>query len=355
MYWTYLGVGFERSSRRSGQAVRSGATVAAPAVSVVVSARNEEANLDSLLTKLRAQDYPDFEVVVVNDGSTDATAAIVDQHSGADARVRLVTVEPVQPRKKHAISAGIRAARHSLIALTDADCRPHRSWLRQVILHYEDDYTNRVIVGYGPYDRQPGAVNRVARYENFTTAFLTAAACGLGRPYMAVGRNIGYPRELFERVGGLDATMQSLSGDDDLFVQQAVRHGADVIHMFGAESFVPSPAPGSWSSWVRQKHRHTSAGRYYSRGVQAHIAAFQISGAAMWLAPLGLGWIGAAYFLLRLGVQHAVLRRAAAHFEERDLLTLHPLWDLTYSLYNMVIAPAGVLFSPQRWRTGSER
>lgn len=272
-----------------------------------------------------------------------------------DARIRLIAVEPVEPRKKHAISAGVDAAKHPLIALTDADCRPCRGWLWQVIRHYEGQHVDRIVIGHGPYDNEPGVLNRVARFENFVTAFLTAAACGLGRPYMAVGRNISYPRRLFERVGGLATTMHSLSGDDDLFLQTAVRNGAGVVHMFGADSFVPSPAPATWASWFRQKHRHTSAGRYYPKRAQAHIAAFQISGAAMWLAPLIVGWIGVACLLIRLAVQHLVLRHAATHLQEKDLMALHPVWDLTYALYNVLIAPAGLLFRPRRWRTGHDR
>ncbi|MBT8400524.1 MAG: glycosyltransferase, partial [Rhodothermia bacterium] len=326
-----------------------------PAISIVVAARNEESNLNALLDALRSQAYPEFEVIIVDDGSTDATSNIVLDHIAADARVSLVTVEPVEPRKKHAITAGINAAKHPLIALTDADCRPSPAWLRRLVAHYDGLYSDRIVIGYGPYDREPGFLNYVARFENFTTAFLTAAACGVGRPYMAVGRNISYSRELFDRVGGLTTTMHSLSGDDDLFLQTAVGNGADVVHMFGKDAFVPSPPPGSWSSWLRQKHRHTSAGRYYPLGVQAHIAAFQISGVAMWLAPVLIGWVGVACLLLRLAVQHMALRNAATHLHEKDLLALHPLWDLTYVLYNVLVAPAGLLLQPRQWRTGDER
>lgn len=339
----------------SEQALATTDSAAAGPVSVVVAARNEQANVGALLTSLRAQEYKDFEVIIVDDGSTDATRDIVHEHMADDGRVRLVSVDPVEPRKKHALSAGINGAKHPVIALTDADCRPRSGWLRRVIRHYEGQHADRIVIGYGPYDRKPGVLNAVARFETFVTAFLTAAACGLEKPYMAVGRNISYPRELFERVGGLATTMRSLSGDDDLFLQTAVQRGATVIHMFGTDSFVPSPAPAKWSSWLRQKHRHASAGRYYRRDVQAHLAVFQTSGAALWLAPVVIGWAGVGFLLVRLTVQHIVLRRAARHLEEKDLMALHPLWDLTYTLYNLLVAPAGLLFRPRRWRTGDER
>jgi len=312
--------------------------------------------MDALLSALAAQDYPEFEVVVVDDGSTDGTADVVRNRASGDRRVRLVSVDPVEPRKKHAVAAGIEAARFDLIALTDADCRPPNGWLAEITRHYGAETRSRIVIGYGPYDRRPTLLNRVARYENLVTSFLTAAACGLDRPYMAVGRNISYPRSLFERVGGLEGTMMSLSGDDDLFIQQAVRLGdVDVIHMLTPGSAVPSPAPRSWGSWLRQKQRHASAGRYYRVSVSLHLSVFHLSGIGLWIAPFYLGWVGVALLALRMAAQHIVLRRAATVFHERDLLPLQPLWELTYALYNLLVAPVGLLFKPREWRTGGER
>lgn len=97
-----------------------------PALSVVVPARNEEANIHTCLASLLGQDYPGLEVVVVNDRSTDATGQIVRDLADKDARLRVVDVEALPEGwcgKNHAMQRGIEQARGEWILMHDADCR----------------------------------------------------------------------------------------------------------------------------------------------------------------------------------------------------------------------------------------
>ncbi len=321
---------------------------AAP-VSVVVAARDEEARLPNLLAALAEQTYPAFEVVVVDDASDDTTAALAGGLAAQDERFRLVRgTDPRDPRKKHALARGIAAARHERLAFTDADCAPPPSWLGALAAHAAAA-PEAVLVGYGPLRARPGVLSAFVRYETLVTALLTAAAVGLGRPYMAVGRSFSYPRSVFERVGGFAHQIHSLSGDDDLLVQEAHRHGVPVRYVFDPASFVPSEAPATWGAWARQKLRHTSAGRHYDRAVQAALAVFHASNLAVWLAPLFLGWTGAGLLAARFLAQRAVLRDAAHTFSESDLMLPQPLLDGLYVLYNALLAPLGVLLTPKRW------
>lgn len=345
VFWLALGVGFRRavevSASRTDEALQP--------VSVVIAARDEEDRLPALLDALAAQSHPDFEVIVVDDVSDDRTAALVEARSAEDARFRLVRVtEPVAPRKKHALTAGIAAARHDRLAFTDADCVPPPRWLASLAAHAATE-PDAVLVGYGPFRRQPGALNAFVRYETLVTALLTTAAVGLGRPYMAVGRNFSYPKSVFERIGGFEHSLQSLSGDDDLLVQEAHRHGVPVRYVADPESFVVSKAPATWRQWVRQKLRHTSAGRHYDRAVQFALAVFHGSNLLVWCAPLVLGWTGAGLLAARFLVQRAVLHSAMETFGERDLTLAQPLLDAGYVLYNTLLAPLGTVWKPKRW------
>jgi cellulose synthase/poly-beta-1,6-N-acetylglucosamine synthase-like glycosyltransferase len=346
-YWIVLRYGFEHAQR--GDAPEPEASL--PPVSAVVAARDEADHLPVLLAALTRQTHPCYEVLVVDDASTDATPEIIQAWQQAHANVRLLRLDqPQPPRKKHALAQGIEAARYDLLALTDADCAPPPGWLEVLARHHTAASEDTLLVGYSPFRKAPGLLNRLARYETFVTGFLTAAAVGLGRPYMAVGRNLSYGRDVFDRLGGFAHSSDSMSGDDDLLVQEVARcRAATVRHVFDPRAFVPSDPPAMWRQWLRQKLRHLSAGRFYDRGVQAHLALFHMTGVVLWAAPFAAGWIGAGLLVARLLVQGLALRRAAHVLGERDLLPTQPLLDLLYAAYNLLIAPLGLARMPKRW------
>ena len=345
-YWLLLQMGFRRAHRPAAPLPE-----APPPISIIVPVRNEAANLPALLAALTRQSYPQYEIILVDDASTDATPALARTWQQAHPNLRLVSVEtPKEPRKKHALTQGIDAATHTLLAFTDADCTPPPDWLAVLAQHHHAVQQEALLVGYSPFRKAPGLLNRLARYETFVTGFLTAATVGLGRPYMAVGRSLSYPRSVFRRIGGFAHSLHSLSGDDDLLVQEVARRRAAVVrHLFDACSFVPSLPPATWRQWFRQKRRHLSAGRFYDRGTQAHLTLFHATSIALWAAPLALGWWGLGLLAAKLVVQATLLSRTAAVLGERDLLPVQPLLELLYAAYNLLLAPFGLARMPKRW------
>lgn len=345
-YWLLLKMGLGRVKAAQENAGPGGLSPAP--LSVVVAARNEAERLPALLDALAAQTHPHWEVVIVDDASEDATAALVEARAAEDPRFRLVRA--AEPHgKKNALALGIAAAHHARLAFTDADCVPPPGWLA-VLARHAGRAPEAVLVGYGPLRGRPGALGAFVRYETLVTALLAAAAVGLGRPFLAVGRNLSYPRALFERIGGFEHSRRSLSGDDDLLVQEVARTGAaPVRYVLDPAAFVPSEAPPTWRAWARQKLRHTSAGRFYRRGAQAHLALFHASNLAVWLAPVFLGWTGAGLLAARFLGQRLVLGEAARAFGEEGLMPAQPLLDLGYLLYNSLLAPLGTLRVPRRW------
>lgn len=317
-------------------------------VSVVVAAKDEQRRLADLIAALDAQTHTDFEIVVVDDHSTDASPRLLADWAARDPRVRVVQHEGATG-KKHALAAGIGVAKHEALALTDADCAPPPGWLCGLAPHHAAP-GETLLVFYCPYRRRPGLLNRFARYETFVTGFLTASAIGLDRPYMAVGRGMSYSRTLFQRLGGFAGHDHLLSGDDDLLVQAAARlPDVLVVHPVGPETYVPSEAPASWQAWLRQKRRHLSDGPHYSRAVQVHLGAFHLSALALWLAPLA-GPAGMVMLAGRLGLWAWAMAPAAHTFDEGDLWRRLPLLEPLYGLYNALLAPASLLAGRlQRW------
>lgn len=334
------GVGTERSGPAS-----------LPAVSVVVAARNEEAALPTLLDALERQRHPDFEVVVVDDASSDGTADVVRARADADPRVRLVRVrEPRRPRKKHALARGVEAARHDLLAFTDADCAPGPGWLTGLARAHGQAPAETVLVGYSPVEDASGLLGGFARYETFVAGAYAAGAAGLHRPYLAVGRNLSYPRSVFERAGGYEHSAGAMSGDDDLFVQHVARTGAaDVRPLLAPETFVPTRGPDSWRGWFRSRRRHVSAGRFYPAAVGLHLTLFHGAGLLLWLAPLVLGLRGAGLLATGLLLRKAALDAPARALGETATTALFPLWELGYSLYHLVVPAIGLASPPDEW------
>ena len=404
------------------------------AVSVVVAAHNEAERLPALLEALAEQTHRPFEVVVVDDRSTDATAGVVRDWADR-VPVRLVQVAEGAPEaaglppKKHALERGVEAARHARIAFTDADGRPGPGWLAALsrwsrlgptvedggplangeaaaAAAQQDAPTappplpgdpdtraagplaaggpasdgpgapdgpgagaslaaaapptardgGAVLVGYGPYAEAPGWLNRFVRYETVQTAALAAAAVGWGRPWHAVGRNLSVPGGLLGRLGGYAHSAGSLSGDDDLLVQEVARRGAaPVVYVWEAAAAVPSPAPPDAGAFWRQKRRHASAGTHYPAGVLAGLGLFHASNLALWVGapllhvvagyPIGWGMLAAKMLL-----QRSVLAGALDDLGDApDLRLWQPVLDAASAVYHAGLAALALLPTPRRW------
>lgn len=366
LVWGWVAVGW----RRMADAADLDAEHDAPPVpvSVVVAARDEATRLPVLLRALRRQSHrlPDggaaFEVVVVDDRSTDGTGALARRTAEAWAasggpNLRVVRIEEDAASgspKKRALAAGIAAARHARVALTDADTDPPPAWLAALARAAAPDGTDdgALLVGFGPYATRPGWINRFVRYETLQTAALAAAGIGWGRPWQAVGRNLSYPRALFERAGGFPGA--SLSGDDDLFVQRVGR-SAPVRYVLDAGAFVPSEAPASWGAFWRQRRRHASAGAHYAPGVLAGLALLHGSALVLWVGAPLVHWAtgeptGYGFLALHLLVQRAALAPAFdALGADADVRLAQPLLDGLSTLYQVAAAVLGLLPAPRRW------
>jgi cellulose synthase/poly-beta-1,6-N-acetylglucosamine synthase-like glycosyltransferase len=169
-------------------------------VSVVICARDEAANLAKNLPGVLFQQYPStHEVLVVNHNSQDDTRYLLEEFKKTFKGLEIVNLEHEAkgiPGKKYPLSMGIREANYEILLLSDADCVPaSEHWLYKM----QDAYSPGidVVLGYGAYQKKPGLLNKLIRFETFHTAmqYLSFALAGL--PYMGVGRNLSYKRQLF--------------------------------------------------------------------------------------------------------------------------------------------------------------
>lgn len=252
-------------------------------VSVVVCARNEESNLRVLLPLLQDQSHPAFEVIVVNDRSVDGSADIVRTVANGDSRVRLIEITEVPAGvngKKYGLIQGINAAKHDLVLLTDADCRPGSTWATEMASAF--DREGQIVLGYSPYVKTSGLLNTFIRFETLLTGIQYIGAASIGFPYMGVGRNLAYRKSFFQESKSFNGFMEVTGGDDDLWVNRNARNANTRVRT-GPRSLVWSMPKTNWRAFFDQKWRHLSVGVRYRPLHQAVIALFHISYLLSWI------------------------------------------------------------------------
>src|SRR5690606_23600427 len=120
-------------------------------VSVIICAKNEAENLNNFLPKVLSQNHPEFEVVVINDASTDETLEVIEEFQSRDPRIKIVNVqnnEAFWANKKYALTLGIKKAVYPYLLFTDADCEPQSdSWISEMTSLYGEGKS--IILGYG--------------------------------------------------------------------------------------------------------------------------------------------------------------------------------------------------------------
>ncbi|MCB0615512.1 MAG: glycosyltransferase, partial [Phaeodactylibacter sp.] len=167
-----------------------------------------------------AQDYPEYEIIVVNDNSSDKTLEVLLDFQKKSPILRLIDINVSTPRgKKAALSKGVNAAKFEILLLSDADCRPASpQWLDFMQAFIRD--RAKIGLGYSPYFRGKGILNAFIRFETVYSAIQYLSFAFMGLPYMGVGRNLCYRKSLFRGSGGFDSHAHIASGDDDLFINQ---------------------------------------------------------------------------------------------------------------------------------------
>ncbi len=235
-----------------------------PPVSVIICARNEEKNLREKLPLILEQDYPDFEVIVVDDASDDDTHQLLYMLSANNQRLKMRQIPKgakFSSPKKFAVTLGIKAAQNDILLFTDADCRPtSNQWISQMVANFVPGV--QIVLGYGGYERKSGFVSYAISYDTVTIALQYLSFALAGNPYMGVGRNMAYRKSFFETTPGFVSHMNLQSGDDDLFVNAHANKKNTRVE-FSKESTTVSEPKTTLSNWFLQKQRHLSTSPLY--------------------------------------------------------------------------------------------
>ena len=327
-------------------------------ISVIVCAKNEEENVVKYIPLLAEQNYPDFEIVLIDDASGDNTLEIFEQFEKQYPNVRLVKVENNEAfwgNKKYALTLGIKAAKKEYLLFTDADCYPtSKDWITAMSSQFTMQKT--IVLGYGKYEKIANSfLNKIIRFENVLNTIQYFSWAKLGFPYMGLGRNMAYKREEFFNVNGFIDHMQIRTGDDELFINQAA-NGKNTTIAFTPESFSVSKAKTTFSEFFNQKRRQIATANYFKSADQVRLGFFYSSQllfliTALFLFAFQFEWIIVlSIFLLRYIVAWTVVGFSAGKLKENDIKLWFPIVEIVL-IFTQVNAYFTNLFSkPIHWK-----
>lgn len=323
-------------------------------ISVIVCTKNGGKKFVQNVHSLTNQYYRKFEIIIVNDYSTDDTFELLKK-ANFPSNVRVINASEDTPGKKKALTDGILASHYDVLLLTDDDCIPStKNWISSMMgaLMSNDDI--EIVLGYGPMTRDKSFINLFSRYETTITAATYITAADLGVPYMGVGRNLMYKKSLWLENNGFEGHKNIVSGDDDLFVQQAA-NGRNTKVNLDPDSFMFSTTQVTWTAYFNQKIRHVSTSSVYKFGHQLILGCigFCIIGVHLLMLLLMVSGddkmrvviIYFSYMLLQMFIKKDIFKTLG----EVDLTQKSPILDVVLVLYYLML-PLYKLKGKNNWK-----
>jgi len=310
-------------------------------VSIIICARDQAVNLKKNLSTLFEQEYSEFQVVVVNDASSDDTENILIHfekdhpnfyHTFVPQGIQSVSA------KKIAMTIGIKAAKYDQLIFTEAYCIPKSNqWLSSMARHFDEHCG--IVLGFSTYIGMKGLLKQLVSYDTLFMALQFMGFSEAGKPYMGIGRNLAYRKQLFFDNRGFASHLYLKSGDDDLFIGEIANSTNTQIEI-SPESKVLTKVHNVWHHWKDQKVNQLTNTYYYKSGTKFRIRLEEISRVlfyGLFLALLIIGVVkvnfvpvvfAAVAFIIRYGIQLFVINKSARMLKETRYYFLVPFFDL---------------------------
>ncbi|MCL2247162.1 MAG: glycosyltransferase [Lentimicrobiaceae bacterium] len=322
-------------------------------VSIVLVAKNEAHLLIKTLPKLLQQDYPYFEVVVVNDNSDDATPQLIKDFQTHHPNLKLIHLESSVTNikgKKFPLSLGIKAASYEHVLLTDAHCFPASTqWVKLVARHFND--STKIVLGFNSIKKKIGFFNALIRFDKLHKAIQYFSYCLAKIPFMGEGQNLAYTKTVFFNNKGFASQNHLRFGDDDLFVNQ-VATGFNCTIEYQKDAHTISPAQSNFRNWVLLKTFRTKTLKLYRKNVRFFLRFYHFLITFFYLA-LGFAiyinlhqsfylLVVASIVALKFIFQYISFGFAAAKLNETRLIPHILLFDILFAALNPLFFTASI-------------
>ena len=237
-----------------------------PPVSIIICAKNEAKNIQRFLPSILEQDYPTYEVIVVNDNSTDDSEDVLKRLESQYNHLYHTYIPQGSKnlsRKKLGITLGLKAAKYDILLFTEIDSRPmSKKWIANMVRHFSDKKT--VVLGFCTFEEQKGFLSKFAYFDYFFSNLQMISMALLKRPYGANGRNFAYHRSHFDSQKGYSKHRFLQMGEDDLFVNEITTKRNVAIEL-SPESIITTRMEGLFE-WKDFKINRATTKRFYKMG-----------------------------------------------------------------------------------------
>lgn len=298
-------------------------------LSVIIYSQEEISDIQNNLIAILEQDYPSFEVIVINDGHSEENDMLLTQlekkypqlyHSFVPESSRYIS------RKKLAITLGIRASKYEWVVMTEANCKPQSNQWLQLLARNFTPHT-QIVLGYSGYERGKGWNCRRIEYDNLFMSMRYLSLALARSPYMGIGRNLAYRKSLFYEQKGFSAHLNLQRGDDDLFINQ-IANAENTRVETDNQSIMRVPPVTRLKEWKEEKIGYALTARFY-RGLQRQLWGFETTSRLLFYAAgislmafslMNTHWLIAGLvvliFLMRFTIQAIVINLTANSLNE---------------------------------------
>lgn len=319
-----------------------------PGISIIITAENEAENLRKNLPAILEQDYPNFQVVVVNNSSTDNTEEVLNELKNLYAPKLYITYIPIDSEtinnKKLALTIGIKASEHDILLFTEPDSKPFSNkW----VYEYAKEFMNGkdIVLGGCQLKKSNSFFQKLILFGNLTFGIKYLSMALIKKPYMGIERNMAYRKRLFYENKGFSSILNIEYGEDNLFINKIANKNNTAI-VISPESMVETDIIDRLSTWRAIKGKYLITKKHLI-GYEDKILSFEVvSRYAFYLlfvtlcltgllnSSLGLLLLGIALFLIRYIVQLIVINKNSKLYNSGKYFLTIPIFDLLIPIVN---------------------
>jgi biofilm PGA synthesis N-glycosyltransferase PgaC len=328
-------------------------------ISVIVAVRNEETNLPELIMHLGHQDFPKncFEVVFVDDHSTDGTYQLLKSLNAEELPVRILQLPEGITSKKKAIEAGINAASGELIIATDADCRMGNRWISSYASLYKKAGA-QFIAAPVKMEGHLSILDVFQSLDFLAMQTITGASVNNRLHTMCNGANLAYTKSAFIEVNGFEGIDEIPSGDDMLLMHKIfTRHPDKVLYMKNAEAVVTTHPEASWKNFLQQRIRWASKAVHYKdrRIVYVLTLTYLVNLCYIVLAIAAIvkvSWLSflLLFLLAKVLIEFPFVNAAAIFFNQHKMMKYFPFLQPVHIVYIVISGWLG-RFGSYEWKS----
>lgn len=320
-------------------------------VSVIVAVRNEENNISRLLSNLQSQDYQLYEIIIVDDHSTDSTTSLITDG------VKLIALPEGIYGKKNAIAEGIKYSNGELIITTDADCTMSSAWISTIAAFYSSTGA-RFIAAPVKMNSSNSILGVFQSLDFLALQGITGASVYKSVHSMCNGANLAYTRESFFEVNGFEGINDIPSGDDMLLMHKIFMRYPGKLHYLKSQSAIVSTvAEKTWKDFFNQRIRWASKGVHYKDKrifyvllITYLLNVFLFASVFVAAFNIDFAWLFVLLFLAKVMLEFPFVNSVAQFFNQQRLMKYFIVLQPVHIMYTLISGWLG-RFGSYNWKS----